>query len=158
MIRWVKDILNNLLSISLKHSKKLPKQYPFSSYFSLVLILHLMLKESQLLLMFPQITAVSLIFLWVKVKKIELKRLSLIVLKKDTGLCFKMYILCKVGCMDLMVLKVSLRVCLLHLKLILISVSSFLPNLLMSYFLLCKLFLNLFYKDLSRLQMKLLNI
>lgn len=141
-------MLNNLPSTLLKLSKKLLRLFLSSSYFSLVLIPLLMLKELLLLLMYLLTMDVSSIFPWVKVKKIELRRLSLTVLKRVTGLCSRMSISCKVGCMVSMVLKVSLKVYSLLPRLILTSVSSFHLNLLMFYSLSCKLFLNLSFKVL----------
>lgn len=141
-------MLNNLPSTLLKLSKKLLRLFLSSSYFSLVLIPLLMSKELLLLLMYLLTMDVSSIFPWVKVKKIELRRLSLTVLKRVTGLCSRMSISCKVGCMVSMVLKVSLKVYSLLPRLILTSVSSFHLNLLMFYSLSCKLFLNLSFKVL----------
>lgn len=141
-------MLNNLPSTLLKLSKKHLRLFLSSSYFSLVLIPLLMSKELLLLLMYLLTMAVSSIFPWVKVKKIEPRRLSLTVLKRVTGLCSRMSISCKVGCMVLMVLKVSLKVYSLLPRLILTSVSSFHLNLLMFYSLSCKLFLNLSSKVL----------
>lgn len=141
-------MLNNLPSTLLKLSKKLLRLFLSSSYFSLVLIPLLMSKELLLHLMYLLTMAVSSIFPWVKVKKIEPRRLSLTVLKRVTGLCSRMSISCKVGCMVSMVLKVSLKVYSLLPRLILTSVSSFHLNLLMFYSLSCKLFLNLSSKVL----------
>lgn len=141
-------MLNNLPSTLLKLSKKHLRLFLSSSYFSLVLIPLLMSKELLLLLMYLLTMAVSSIFPWVKVKKIEPRRLSLTVLKRVTGLCSRMSISCKVGCMVSMVLKVSLKVYSLLPRLILTSVSSFHLNLLMFYSLSCKLFLNLSSKVL----------
>lgn len=141
-------MLNNLPSTLLKLSKKLLRLFLSSSYFSLVLIPLLMSKELLLHLMYLLTMAVSSIFPWVKVKKIEPRRLSLTVLKRVTGLCSRMSISCKVGCMVSMVLKVSLKVYSLLPRLILTSVSSFHLNLLMFYSLSCKLFLNLSFKVL----------
>lgn len=98
MTRWVRDTLNNLLLILSKRFKKLLRLCLYFSCCSLVLTLHLTLRELLRLSIFPRITDVLSTFLWAKVRKTERRKLCLTVLKKVIGLCFKTCIWCKVGC------------------------------------------------------------
>jgi len=100
MKKWESDTWNNLLSTLWKFSLKHRRMFLSSSFFSLVLTPLLMLKKLLQHLIFPRTTADSLIFLWDKVKKTELKRLFSTALRRAIGSCFKIAILCKIGFTD----------------------------------------------------------
>lgn len=89
---WMKDILNNLLSVFLILSDKLLQEFLCSLCCSLVLIQHLKSKELLLNIIFQVQIRNLQIFLWVKVNKNLQKMLYSMLLKKDIGLCYRIYI------------------------------------------------------------------
>lgn len=89
---WMKDISNNRHSTFSIHLPNLIREFHCSLCCSLVLIRRLKLKELLLNIIFLLLIRSLLIFLWVKVKKNQLKMPCSMLLRKDIGSCCKTYI------------------------------------------------------------------